>query len=288
MNRQRAGLWVLFLSGLWMTAPSAGPAPTSMSTGRRLLGPIAQVAAAWQWVRVRVALDAGRSGLAMARAEIALELDPQATGGWKFLASTLAFDRASPDREPDPDLREEWTRVALDLLRRGEQSAAHPAELALQRGIILVHAGDSEGRIPWPGGAAGAWSEAQQAFLRAATLDPTSTEPWAHQAANRCLRLGSPEIAPEFGQRKQALEQALAFLDRGLELVHSPAALHFQRGMLLAFIAESPDGERYSGGKNALYTEAIDAFARAEAENFPLARVGKEGAQEALAELHGR
>lgn len=273
--------------GSWLTANVLAPNAEQGSLSGRLLGPMSEVAAAWQWVRVRSAMDDGQMDMAYSRAEFALQLAPRSTEGWSFLASNLAFDRASPDRQPSADLRTRWTEAALDLLSRGEKIARHPEQLALTRGLILVHVGDSQGQIPWPGNAEGAWSEAQVAFEEACRLDPGATEPWAHQAANLCLRLGSIEIEGDIKVRQAALKQALDRLDQGLQQVRRPSALHFQRGALLGYVGESPDGPLWPGGRVALFEMSVEAFRQAQSLDFPLAKLALEGAEEALSEALG-
>lgn len=274
----------LALVGLGLVATlAAGPGPGgAVAPTLRLFGPISSLAAGWQWVRTRIALYDGRPDLAYARAELALELDPSATEGWAYLAATMAFDRGSPYRQPDPGLRTRWTEAALEVLRRGEESAARPAELAVQRGLILVLVGESEGAIPWPGGAAAAWGQADGAFARATELDPGSAEGWTQRAANRLLRLGGPALAPEPAARRRALEEALELLDAARPRVRRPDLVDFQRGALLAVTAESADAETWPGGPSALLEEAARAFERAEALGFPLAAPALEEVRQAL------
>lgn len=289
MSRLRSSFAVgLLVLGGYATSLGRGPAGGDGSAALRLLGPISSLAAGWQWVRVRMALYDGKPDLAYARAELALELDPEATDGWAYLASTMAFDRASPYRQKNPLLRTRWTEVALEVLERGEARAARPAELAVQRGLTLVFVGDSEGAVPWEGGAAGAWSQAQRAFEHATELDPGYAEGWAQRAANRVLRLGGPALVPDAEGRLRAFEDGLALLERGRAVARRPELLELQRGALLALYAEAGDGELWPGGPEALYREALVAFERAEAGGIPLARYAAESAREALAELADR
>jgi hypothetical protein len=277
-------LTVLLGAGAWLSHSSMPPETNRGSLAQRLLGPMSEVAAAWQWVRVRSAMDDGQMDTAYSRAEFALGLAPRSPDGWSFLASNLAFDRASPDRQKDPVLRTRWIEAALGLLRRGEQVARHPEQLAMTRGLVLVHVGDSEGAIPWPGGARAAWSAAQLAFERACEMDPGATEPWAHRAANLCLRLGSPQLVENVEQRQAALGKALDLLAEGIQRVRQPSALHFQRGALLGYIGESPDGPLWPGGRVALFELSVEAFRQAQQLDFPLAKLALEGAEEALSE----
>jgi len=289
VSRLRSSLALgLLVVGGYATSLRPAIGGSEGSAALRLLGPISSLAAGWQWVRVRMALYDGKPDLAYARAELALELDPEATDGWSYLASTMAFDRASPYRQRNPLLRTRWTEVALEVLERGEASAAQPAELAVQRGLTLVFVGNSEGAVPWEGGAAGAWGDAQRAFERATELDPGYAEGWAQRAANRVLRLGGPTLVPDPEGRLLAFREGLALLDRGRAVARFPELLDFQRGALLTLLAESGDGALWPGGPEALYDEALVAYARAEASDFPLARVAAESARDALAELADR
>ncbi len=259
-------------------------APTTFAA--RLLGPVAWLAAGWLWFRVRQALEEGRPGVAYARAERALELDPSSTGAWSFLASHYAHDRASPDAEPNPALRTSWVRAALALLERGEASAREPAELALHRGLILVHVGDFDGAIPWPGGKAGAWTEADSAFERAIELDSGGAAGWVQLARLRALRLASADLEPSLPARLAALESSLELLRRGGAHARRPGELAFERGLLLGLSADdAPLGDAWPGGRAALYEAAIGAFEEAELGGVPLAHSAAESARAALRAL---
>ncbi len=136
----------------------------------RLLGPIASAAASAQWVRVQSALRDGRTDLALARGQTALELDPGATSGWLMLAAHMAFERASPEREPSPTKRLAWVRAALDLAARGEPRARDPQRIALWQGLVLSKLAREDEPLDWPGGVRGMWQEAAEHFERAGTL----------------------------------------------------------------------------------------------------------------------
>ena len=171
--------WVAF-AALWFIAPGLPGSGESaaLPLPQRLLGPVASLAASAQWVRADLALADGREDLAWSRAERALALDPGATDGWFYLARHLAFDRSSTDRCPLPEDRARWVRLGLSVLERGETHARAPADLVLDRGLILAWVGSlPEGQIPWPGGAAGAWGQAAPAFRRAGELGhPQATD----------------------------------------------------------------------------------------------------------------
>lgn len=255
------------------------------SIASRLLGPIGSLAAGWQWVRVRLAIEAGKPGLGYSRAELAFELDPDATGAWSFLASHYAHDRASPDAEPDPAMRTSWVRAASSLLERGEATAREPAELAVHRGLIMIHVSDMGGSIPWPGGARGALEEADGAFERAIELDAGNTQAWVQLARNRALRLNSTALESDPQARMQALESALELLHRGSAHARRPEQLVFERGLLLGITADGEDAPRYPGGRVALYEQAIEAFVEAEAAGARMAHEAEQSARLALEAL---
>jgi len=285
--RRAVGLALLLVGLGGMLTTGGGPRPAASAT-LRLFGPISRLAAGWQWVRMRMALQDGQPDLAYARAEVALELDPSATEGWAYLAANMAFDRASPYRQPRPELRTRWTEAALEVLERGEASATRPAELAVQGGLILVLVGESEGAIPWPGGAAAAWQEADGAFERATRHDPGSAEGWNQRAANRVLRLGGPELVPDAAGRRAALEAGLKLLQQARPGVRRQDLIDFQRGALLAVFAESGDGATWPGGQAALLLQALAAFEAAAEAGFPLAPPAVDETRAALDGLSDR
>ncbi len=170
--RTRKALWgvvaLLALATFWI--PSSRPQAGRSSLTMRLLGPLAGPAAAVQWVRVDLAIRAGRTDLALARAETAFELAPTSTSGWFFLSRHLSFDLASPDREPDPAVRKRWVEAALALAARGELQASDPAELAFWQGLVLAHSAELEPDLASWGGAQDVWRRAAEHFERAERL----------------------------------------------------------------------------------------------------------------------
>lgn len=161
----------------------AGPAESAPSSlPMRLLGPVSSAAAGVQWVRVRTSMHDGRTDQALARAQLALELDPGATGGWLLICAHLAFDRASATREPDPERRLAWVRAALRLAARGERTARAPAELAQFQGLLLGQIAQADAPLPWPGGARALWLEAAEDFERSARLGARDGEELAAAA----------------------------------------------------------------------------------------------------------
>jgi hypothetical protein len=157
---------------LFVLAPHRAPARAGSERGlaQRLLGPIASLAASAQWVRVDLAFRAGRTELALARAEQALALDPRSPELWHDLAWEQAFSLASPEREPDPALRLAWLESGLATAAEGEARSRDPAELALLQGLILLKAALLDPDLPWPGGVRGMWGEAARHFERAEGL----------------------------------------------------------------------------------------------------------------------
>jgi hypothetical protein len=102
----------------------------------RLAGPFGPLLASAQWVRVQAAVSSGRDGLAFARAETALALDPASTAGWEIVAAHQGLYLAAPEREPDVARRAAWLTAALATCRRGEERARDPGALAWYRGLL--------------------------------------------------------------------------------------------------------------------------------------------------------
>jgi hypothetical protein len=145
-----------------------------------LLGPIAELAAAAQWVRVDAAWAEGRLDLYDARAAFALRLAPGDPNGWIYYAHNLVYDRASPAREPDRAVREHWVRAGLDVLAEGERQSRSPGRLAFQQAIVFLSLAQmDEPDRPLPITRAEAWTSAAEAFERAALAG----EPLAAEAA---------------------------------------------------------------------------------------------------------
>jgi hypothetical protein len=186
----RALGWVAVLALVAWTAVARPRRDADRPIGvvRRLFGPVAGAAASVQWIRVDGAIRAGRPDLALARAETALTFDPGATGGWKLLAGHLAFDRASAERERDPQRRLAWVRAGLEVARRGERTARDPAELAWWQGLLLSMHADLDD-LPWPGGAPALWRAAIEDFERAAELGHPEGEALADSARRRLAAL---------------------------------------------------------------------------------------------------
>ena len=111
----------------------------SSSFGTRLLGPIATLASAVEWVRFDVALREGRPEEAYAHAHRALALDPGAPEGWITLGQHLILQRGTVVREPDPDARRAWIQAGFDQLAEGEARSRDPALVAFETGGLWLH-----------------------------------------------------------------------------------------------------------------------------------------------------
>ena len=136
---------------------------------RRVLGPIASLAADVQWIRVDVALRRADYARGYERAETALALDPEDPAGWIFLAHHLLYERASPAREPDRDARARWIRAGIETLERGERASGDPGEVFFEHGVALAfQASLADEDRAWPESAAEAWELAARAFEGAA------------------------------------------------------------------------------------------------------------------------
>lgn len=168
------------------------------SLAERALGPIAGLAASIEWVRADHALRHERFELAYARAEHALALAPRAPEGWKFLARHFAFQRASPQREPDPSVRRQWLQAAFDVLERGEKVVRPGGELAFERGLILLDCAEiatlptvAPEERPWPGRASATYEQAARAFARAAERGHPQGRENAELAHRRAVELAA-------------------------------------------------------------------------------------------------
>ena len=151
---------------------TSGPRPSPSTPRpylRRILGPVASLAAGAQWVRVDLAIRRGDFVRAYARAETALELDPEDPSGWIFLGHHLLFERGSPGREPDPAARARWIRAGIETLERGERAAREPGAVYFEHGAALAFLGSLEDEDrAWPETADEAWRLAAEAFEAAA------------------------------------------------------------------------------------------------------------------------
>jgi hypothetical protein len=165
-----AGLAALALAA-FLLAPPAPPEPWRSSPAARLLGPVARIAAAAQWVRVDRAIRAGREELALSRARAALALDPASPAGWSSLVHHLAFELGARALEPDPLARRRWFELALATAEEGEARSSAPEELAFQRALLWVWIASLEpDDRPLPAPEREAWERAAEAFERAARL----------------------------------------------------------------------------------------------------------------------
>jgi len=157
---------------------------------RRILGPFASVASGLQWIRVDVASRSGDFARAYARAETALDLDPESPAGWIFLAHHLVFERGSISREPDPTARARWIQAGIATLERGERASREPGDVFFEHGVALAFLGSltDEDRA-WPESAASAWDLAARAFEAAAARGTPRAERAAELARERAAAL---------------------------------------------------------------------------------------------------
>jgi hypothetical protein len=169
---RRLSGWALVVALVALAPVPSDPASSHAGEGllRRLLGPVASLAASAQWVRADLAFREGREELGFARAQTALLLDPGAAEGWNFLAWHQGYDLASPEREPDPSRRLAWLRAGMETAARGERVAREPADLALLQGLMLAKTAAIDPRLAWPGGERGMWRDAAEHFERAGSL----------------------------------------------------------------------------------------------------------------------
>jgi len=166
---------VALLAGAALVVAPAVLRPSSEHAGggelpalARWLGPIGSLAAAAQWVRADVAFREQDDVVGFARAELALALDPGATGTWSLFAQRQILDRAAPSLEPSAELRRSWIRAGRATLRRGLATAREPEELWFLEGLLLVATAERDPDLGWPGGDRALCLEAARAFERAA------------------------------------------------------------------------------------------------------------------------
>ena len=131
----------LALVGLLLVVTQVAPRERSgaSSFGQRLLGPIATLAAAAEWVRFDLALREGRPEEAYARAHRALALDPGAPEGWITLAQHLILQRGTVLREPDAEARRAWIEAGFEALAEGEARSREPDVVAFETGLMWLH-----------------------------------------------------------------------------------------------------------------------------------------------------
>ncbi len=141
-----------------------------------LVGPLARLASDFAWVRFQHARIAGAQSDAIRQAETALALDPSRSEAWALFASHIGLFLASVERGGSAEERLAWIETALAVLARGEAHVADPETLAFERGLILrVHA-EFDPQSAWPGGTAGLWRDAAEAFRRATELGHPQAE----------------------------------------------------------------------------------------------------------------
>jgi len=158
---------------------------------RRVLGPVASLAADVQWVRADVAIRRADYARGYERAETALAIDPEDPAGWIFLAHHLLYERASLAREPDRDARARWIRAGIATLERGERASRDPGEVFFEHGVALAFQGSlADGDRAWPESAAEAWELANRAFEAAAAHGTPNASRAASLARERATGAG--------------------------------------------------------------------------------------------------
>jgi predicted Zn-dependent protease len=157
---------------------------------RRVLGPVASLAAGVEWIRVDIAIRRGEYARAYERAETALALDPEDPAGWIFLAHHLLYERASLSREPDREVRARWIRAGIETLERGERRSSDPGPVFFEHGLALAFQGSlADADRAWPGSAAEAWDLAARAFEAAAERGTSSASKAASLARERAAAI---------------------------------------------------------------------------------------------------
>lgn len=181
MSRTALG-WAGVLALAFLAAHLRAPR-TATGAPLLLLGPLAPLAAQVQWLRFQASLERGDGERALELAESALALDPRANAGWERLAAHLLFDRASPEREPDPARRRSFVDAGLAVASRGAELAERPEELELFAGLALLSKVEVDPELR-PGGARELLSEAAVRLARAAALgSPAAAELLPHVRA---------------------------------------------------------------------------------------------------------
>ena len=154
----------------------------------RWLGPLSSAAADALWLEVEGARRAGDVARLIARAELALRLDPGATEGWDFLAHHQALYLGSTLRDANPERRLDWLRGGLATARRGESVAREPEQLAYLRGVLLQTHAENDPATAWPGGTEELWDAAAAAYGEAAALGHPAGESMAAFARSEARR----------------------------------------------------------------------------------------------------
>ena len=144
--------------------------PRPLPALARWLGPIGNLAAGLQWVRADTAFRRNDDIVGFARAELALALDPGATGTWSLLAQRQMLQRAAPGRGTTPAERRAWIEAGRETLRRGLATARAPEELWFLEGYLLMFCAERDPELGWPGGDQAILQEAWTALDRAAQL----------------------------------------------------------------------------------------------------------------------
>jgi hypothetical protein len=174
---RRAKLWIgwtlaaLLFAASWFLQRGETAGIRERGMVQRWLGPIAVLAARLEWVRADLALRAGDQASAYARAETALDLEPENAEAWIFLAHHFIFERASFAREVDLAERKSWVETGLDVLERGRRASSDPAKIMFYRGGVFEYlAAIPDADRPWKGDRRAALLEAARSFEEALAL----------------------------------------------------------------------------------------------------------------------
>jgi hypothetical protein len=161
---------VLLLALPVLLAPPPVPPP---GIGPRILQPFARLLAELQWLRFQRASLGGENVRALDLAGSALTLDPKDSAGWQTLGTHLVLYLASPEREPELELRRRWLAAGREVFRRGAAEAEDPGSLELALGLVLLVKAEIDPDVH-EGGAPALYLEAAEAFERAVALGSES------------------------------------------------------------------------------------------------------------------
>jgi len=155
-----------------------------------VLGPVGPMLAQVQWVRARLARDAGLEGRSLALMESARDLDRGSDAAWSSLADHMGLTLSSAESGRAGEERASWLTGALGVLAEGEAEVAHPDELAFHAGVLLMSHAETDPDLPFVDavsgerGTLGLWTAAAGAFDHAAELG----HPDGESAAAFCRR----------------------------------------------------------------------------------------------------
>ena len=160
---------VLAVAGLGLLALAGSLAGGSgASAGRSLLGPLGPPLAQAQFVRARLARDAGLEGRSLALLHAGLDLDPGSLSGRLALANHMGLTLSSVEGGRSGVERLAWLQEALAVLEEGPEE--HAAERAFHAGVLLMSHAETDPDLPWAGGTPALWRAAAERFHHAEGL----------------------------------------------------------------------------------------------------------------------